>query len=260
HYSILFFIGVSEAAFLPLRRRQRFDFLPMDAADALHDHLRDALSASNDYRFAAEIDGDQLNLAAIVRIDRPGAIHQRHAFAQREAAPWPNLRLEPLRQSDRDARRNQRAFERFEAQVLVQIGREIHAGGALGHVIGERQVARAVTHPHDLNSNLFHVREKVSRFAAAWAEYRDRELETHTPKELPKSSFFLPMSASSVSAIASGRRVEAASSTTASRVTARMSRITSSSEIARPKKISSLAMSRIHESELSRPRMILPTS
>src|SRR5262249_12322854 len=124
----LFPVGVSQAAVLPYRLREFFDFLPAHAADALDDHLRDALTAANDHRFTAQIDGDQLDLAAIVRVDRSRAIDQRYPFPERKAAARPDLRLEPRRQSNRDARRNQRPLERLETQVLLQIRRQIHTG------------------------------------------------------------------------------------------------------------------------------------
>src|SRR3546814_6685748 len=64
------------------------------------DLLRDAHAALDGERFGAEIAEDDADLAAVIRIDGPGAVQHRDAVAQRQPGARPHLRLVSLRQGD----------------------------------------------------------------------------------------------------------------------------------------------------------------
>ena len=70
------------------------DELPLRARDARHDELRDPIARPDRARLVAQVDEHELDLAAVVRVDRSRRIEQRDAVAQRESAARPHLRLE----------------------------------------------------------------------------------------------------------------------------------------------------------------------
>src|SRR5579885_1693667 len=94
------------------------------------DQLRHALAAHERHRRRAEVDQDHLDLAAVVGIDRAGAVEHGEAVLQGEPRARPDLRLVALGKSQRDAGRHRRALARIERQRLVERRYQIHAGGA----------------------------------------------------------------------------------------------------------------------------------
>ena len=76
--------------------------------DARNDKLGDAVAAPDDEGLIAEIDHDDLHLAAIVGIDRAGAVQKRHAGFERETGAGPKLALVSRRQFQHEARLDER--------------------------------------------------------------------------------------------------------------------------------------------------------
>src|SRR4026207_253499 len=85
---------MSEAAGFTRGRTEIVHFLPSCPDDALHDHLRDALARLNHDRCLSQIDCDDLNLAAIVRVYRSGTVQQSQSLVQGQAAARSDLRFE----------------------------------------------------------------------------------------------------------------------------------------------------------------------
>src|SRR6202022_2328790 len=93
---------VATGAAAALRQTRRL--LPGDARHRRDDELGDALAARDRHRGAAEIGEDDLDLAAVIGIDRAGAVEHRDAMMEGEARTRPDLRFVALRQGDGDPR------------------------------------------------------------------------------------------------------------------------------------------------------------
>ncbi len=115
------FIGVTKPPVLSLRRGEFADLLPLGPADPLHYHLGHSLSAPDDNRLFAQINGNQLNLSPVIRIDGPGAIDQGKSRSQGETASGPNLRFKARWQRYSDAGRYEDALHRLKDQIFFQI-------------------------------------------------------------------------------------------------------------------------------------------
>ena len=71
---------MTKTSIVSLGRWKLIYLFPMRPDDALDDHLGNALATLNYHGLLAEINSDKLNFSAIVRIDGPGAVDQRHAL------------------------------------------------------------------------------------------------------------------------------------------------------------------------------------
>src|SRR5512146_1825577 len=79
----------AEAALSSRRAAEIGDGLDAHVLGARDHELGDALAAANNERFGAQIDQQNLDLAAIVGIDGAGAVQNRHAGFQREPRAGP---------------------------------------------------------------------------------------------------------------------------------------------------------------------------
>jgi hypothetical protein len=179
----VFFIRVPKASVLSPRRRKAAYFLPTGAADPLHDHLRQAVAPPDDNRLPPQVYRYDLNFAAVIRIDRPGAINERQALSEGQTAAGTDLRLKSPRQSDGDPRRHQRPFERRQDQVRLHIGIEVHARGSFSHVLRQGKRIPTLADALNLDLDFFHLLSgglKQNR----WAIKADRAVSA-----LPASDF-----------------------------------------------------------------------
>ena len=106
-----------------------------------HD-LRDPVAAAQRDRLAARVHHDHGELAAVVRVDRPGRVGQHEPVPQREAAARPHLRLEPFGHRDRESGRHERAIARREHELALERGMQIEARRARRGVRRQRQPPR----------------------------------------------------------------------------------------------------------------------
>src|SRR5476651_664295 len=93
----------AEAAGAARAGGQRSDLVEGDAADRRDHQLGDALAALEHECLAAEIGEDDVNLAAIVGIDRAGAVEHGDAVLEGEARARPDLPLVTLGQGEGDS-------------------------------------------------------------------------------------------------------------------------------------------------------------
>src|SRR5438874_11034769 len=89
---------------------QLVDVHELRSRDGRDDELRDAPAARQLDALLAEIDEDDADLAAVVGVDRAGAVQAGDPVAQREPAARSHRSFVPERTGDRDAGRPQRAI------------------------------------------------------------------------------------------------------------------------------------------------------
>jgi hypothetical protein len=65
---------MAKAARFAVGARQFFDLVPLRAQNFLNDHLRHPLSRANDHRLCTQVDHHELNLTAIVGVNRARAV------------------------------------------------------------------------------------------------------------------------------------------------------------------------------------------
>ncbi len=126
---------------------------PGDAGDGRDDHLGDAHATGDAERFGAEIDQDDLHLAAIIRVDGAGRVEDGDAVLMGESRPRAHLRLVPFGKRDRESGGDQRPRARrdLDIRALVERGDQIHARAMRG-LIGRQGQALAMT--ETLNRNV----------------------------------------------------------------------------------------------------------
>src|SRR5260370_38747597 len=117
--------GRAEAAGAAPALGQRSNLVEDDAADRRDDELGDALAALEDYGLAAEIGQDDVDLAAIVGVDRAWAVEHSDAVLEGEARARPDLPLIALGQSERYAGRHRPALARGEGDVAAHRGGKV---------------------------------------------------------------------------------------------------------------------------------------
>src|SRR5262245_28367254 len=197
--------------------------VPLDARDARDDELRDAIAGPDRVRPVAEIDECDLDLAAVVRIDRAGRVQHGHAGADGEPAPRPHLCLESIGESDRETGRDEAALEWSEDLRLVEQRLEIAPGRSHGHVKG-RGAAPGTDAP-DRNPHRLAPRVPACH-AAVLARQPRRAAESSMPCP--------PTSPRSVTAMRSTSKSSRARERMSSWLTAEMLAATSAGVICRP--------------------------
>ncbi len=152
---------MAEAARFARRGIEFAHLAPNRPHHALDHHLRDALTAFDHDRLGAEVDRDDLDFTAVVRVDGAGAIEQRQSMLQGQPAPRPDLRLEAGRQRERNPGGNQYPLVRRDLDRSIEIGVEIHAGRSRRHIRRQTERRRRRPHAFDFDAQFFH--EMVSR-------------------------------------------------------------------------------------------------
>lgn len=85
------------------------------------------------------IDQDDADFAPVIRVDRAGAVEHPDAVAERQTGPGAYLGLRSWRKRQRDAGRYQGSGARRQHDRIGDGSRQIHAGGVIGRVAGQRQ-------------------------------------------------------------------------------------------------------------------------
>src|SRR5262249_12679999 len=88
------------------------DLRQLGPRDLRHHQLRDALAPREADFLLAQVDQDHAELAAVVVIERAGAVQTGHPVAQRQAAPRADLPLVSGGNGERKPGRNQGALAR----------------------------------------------------------------------------------------------------------------------------------------------------
>ena len=124
------FIGVLDGLHLHTRDRRDYE-------------LRDAITRRDHVVFAAEVDEQHLELAAVVLVDRAGCVRHGDAVPQRQARTRAYLAFVAGGQRDREAGRHGRARSGCERERRLERGAQVEPGRALGRVarqLGERRL------------------------------------------------------------------------------------------------------------------------
>jgi len=99
----------------------------VDQLDALHQQLRDPVTAADDDRHRrVEIDQRDLDLTTVTRIDGARAVDDRKTHPRSQSGPRMNQADHSVRDGDRDAGAHQRAVAGCQLDVLGAV--EVHAG------------------------------------------------------------------------------------------------------------------------------------
>ena len=96
--------GMAETAGTPARSIKIIDCLKLRLNYFGKDHLGDPHAARHGESFFPVIDQNDLDLAAIVGVDRPGGIEECDPVFDRKAAPGTDLGLKMLGEGDDDTR------------------------------------------------------------------------------------------------------------------------------------------------------------
>jgi len=127
--------GMTETAGSPTRPIKVIDYLKLRLNYLGKDHLGDPHAARYGESLFRVIDQNDLDLTAIVGVDRPGGIEKRDPMFDRKAAPGTDLGLEVLRKGDDDACGDQNPVPRMKGDRLLAGGQKIDAARAFGHVL-----------------------------------------------------------------------------------------------------------------------------
>jgi hypothetical protein len=95
------------------------------ARDRGDNKLCDSLPRFNCDQMLTQVDQDDVDLAAIIGIDRAGRIHQREPFLECAATSGSYLPLKPWRYFNCNSSRNRGAAERLEHQRFVERSNQI---------------------------------------------------------------------------------------------------------------------------------------
>ena len=144
--------GTAETASIARRDVEAFGFLPGGAANRGKNGLSDARTTLDDEGFAAGIEQNDADFAAVVLIDGAGGVGQGDAVAQGETGSWADLEFVTRWQGDGQAGRNQQALTGFDGDRLADGRDEVHAGGA-GGGIGRQRQACGMRQAADLDGN-----------------------------------------------------------------------------------------------------------
>ena len=126
-------------------------FFKVNRRRHLHGHdLRDAVAAADNEGFAAQVDEDDLDFAAVIGVDGAGGIEHHDPVLRRETAARADLHLEARRYFKTKTRWYELALSRHENDIGVDGRGDVAAAGAGGHARGNRKVV-AVGQPFDIN-------------------------------------------------------------------------------------------------------------
>ena len=104
-------------------------------------HLRDAHTVFNRKRLLSEVYHQHAKLSAIIRVNRPHAIHHSDAVFDAEPATRPNLCLIAPRNRDRKSRRNEPPLHRLKRHRLIQTRIHVRPGRTCRLVLRQQCVS-----------------------------------------------------------------------------------------------------------------------
>ena len=131
---------MAEAALPSYGFIQGFPLSPLPPANPAYDHLSHAIAPPYGKRVLAVIDHEQLYLSPVVGIDRPRRIDEGNSMLKGQAAPGSYLGLVADRKGNNHSRGYHFSTARHDRDLLIDGGANIHAGGLLCHIPGQRQV------------------------------------------------------------------------------------------------------------------------
>ena len=104
--------SMAETAGTPARSIKVIDNLELRLNYFGKDHLGDPHAACHGKNFFCVIDQNDLDLAAVIGIDRAGGVEERNAVFDRQPAPGTDLRLKMFGKRNNDPRGHQNAVPR----------------------------------------------------------------------------------------------------------------------------------------------------
>src|SRR5262245_57792493 len=131
--------GGAEAARTALSYVKGLDGNDLHVAHRRDHELRDAVSAADGEWIAPVVDEQHHDLAAIIGVDRAGAVEQRHAMLERKSRTRTDLRLVTARQLKCEAGRHQSASARSKLHRLAYGSDQIETCSVLRVASGKRQ-------------------------------------------------------------------------------------------------------------------------
>ena len=154
----LFRSAVAEAAGAAFSFRQGLhgrNFLPLYLLESGHHHLGNALAMLNCERFLRQVNQQDFDLATVISVDGTGAVKDGNAVFHGQSAARADLRLAVGGKFYEEARRHEHPLTGLQHHILLQVGTEIHARGALGRIRG-KGIIRGIV---NFALSIFHIRE-----------------------------------------------------------------------------------------------------
>ena len=132
------------------RRRKLVDALQADRRHRREEDLRDALATLDHEGLVAEVDEGHHQLAAVVTVDRSGAVDQRDAVLEGEPRTGTDLPFPVRRDGEGDPARDEPALAGRDRHrgVLGEGRAEVEARGAFGGPRGEGKALAVMQHLH----------------------------------------------------------------------------------------------------------------
>src|SRR5512139_202532 len=124
---------VAEAALIASRIIELSAEVPIDTIHPGDNQLGNSITPMDDKRALPKIDEADLDLAAVVAVDRTRGVNHRQPMSAGEAATGPDLTLEAGGNGDRDSRGHQGDLLRRKSEIGVYCRMEIHPGGVRAH-------------------------------------------------------------------------------------------------------------------------------
>ena len=111
--------GMTETAGTPARSVEIIDYLELRLNYFSEDHLGDPHAARHGESFFRVIDQNDLDLATIVGVDRPGGIEESDPVFDRKAASGTDLGLKMFGEGDKNTRGNEDPLPRIKDDRLL---------------------------------------------------------------------------------------------------------------------------------------------
>jgi len=123
--------AVSETTGCALCLVQSVGELPVGVFVARYYQLGDALAVVYGECLVGEVDEDNADFAAIVRIDCTGRVQNGYAALERQSAAWSHLCLHPFGQSHEESCGHEHTLHGFYTDGFAEIGTQVQPCGQL---------------------------------------------------------------------------------------------------------------------------------